>query len=183
MTTLGITVAILAAITILNVMLLMAVVRRLAQHERQLGELGHFSLPTGLLPGDPVPLFSAQTLDGEPIDTSTVREGLSIVAFYSTTCDVCLTDASELVKLTSESVPVVAMLSGTGGHFDRLTQMLEPLPMIRVPEVGGEILDGFRVDAFPSLYLIQDGHVIRFAGSAAELRDGLPVATPSPNGA
>ena len=50
-------VALLALLTLANVGLTVAVIRRLAAHERKLAELTGFAPPGGLAPGEPVPGF------------------------------------------------------------------------------------------------------------------------------
>ena len=63
-------VALLALLTLANIGLTVAVIRRLAAHERKLSQFTEWTPPSGLTPGDAVPSFLAETHDGRRVDES-----------------------------------------------------------------------------------------------------------------
>lgn len=161
-------VALLALLTLANIGLTVAVIRRLAAHERKLARLTEFP-PSGLHPGEPVPSFLAQTQDGRRVDESALDDRTG-VAFFSATCDACALHAPEFAALAG---PKLAVVTGEGPTGASILAALERVPVVRETTVGGPLAQSFRVDTFPTYFAVEHGHVMAAAGSADELSDLL----------
>ena len=163
-------VAVLAVILVANVLLTVAVIRRLAAHERKLASFSAmFAAPGGLAPGEPVPAFAAQTTAGERIDESHLFPGPAAIAFFSATCEACATHAPEFAALAGSGTPTLAVLSGEGGSAERILAALGPVDVVHEPGPGGPLTRHFRVDTFPTYFALEAGHVMAPVGSAGEL--------------
>jgi hypothetical protein len=163
-------VALLALLTLANIGLTVAVIRRLAAHERKLAEFTSWTPPAGLAPGDAVPDFLAETHTGERIDESFLAEGQTSVAFFSATCDACALHAPEFAAVRG---PKLAVLTGEGPTGATILAALADVPVVREANVGGPIAQSFQVDTFPTYFAVEHGHVMAAVGSTDELGDLL----------
>lgn len=162
-------VALLALLTLANIGLTVAVIRRLAAHERKLAGFTAFAPPGGLTPGEPVPNFLAETQDGRRVDESVLADK-SAVAFFSATCDACALHAPEFAAVPGHKL---AVLSGEGPTGATILTALGDVPVIREADVGGPLARTFRVDTFPTYFAVEHGHVMAAVGSTDELTDLL----------
>jgi hypothetical protein len=164
-------VAVLAVIVVGNVLLTMAVLRRLAAHERKLAAITPMlGAAGGLAPGEAVPAFLSETAAGERIDESHLGSGTATVGFFSAHCETCLSHAPEFAELVQrEGVPAFAVVAGEGGTAEPLLAALGPLPVVHELALDGVLTRSFRVDAFPTYFAVDNGHVVASAGSAGEL--------------
>lgn len=162
-----------------DLLLTMAVVRRLREHTRQLAELPAGGAPPELLPvGSPLPTFAGQSVDGDAVDSETAQPAL--VAFLSTTCRSCAEQLPELVRFLREgdvargrSIVVVAGTDSADG--EHLVDELRPVAtVIREPR-HGPVCHAFSTEIFPSFYLVADGVVTANTISVAGLVDPVPA--------
>jgi hypothetical protein len=150
-----------------NLLLTGAVVRRLAAHERKLATIGSIITPPGgLAPGAEVPAFTAETVDGEPVDAGFSGDGPGLIAFFSTTCSACVSHAPEFVSVAA-GMPGLAVVSGEGG--DELLGALGSVPVVRERVPDGPLVTAFEVTAYPTFYVVEGGRVSP-VGTAAEAR-------------
>jgi hypothetical protein len=162
-------VALLALLTLANIGLTVAVIRRLAVHERKLAQFTAFTPPGGLTPGAPVPNFLAETHTGGRIDESHLGPGPAGVAFFSASCEACAAHAPEFAAV---GAPKLAVLAGDGHTAATILAALGTVPVVREAD-GGPLAQAFRVDTFPTYFAVEHGHVMGSAGSADELGDLL----------
>lgn len=162
-------VALLALLTLANIGLTVAVIRRLAAHERKLAGLTGFAPPGGLSPGEPVPGFIAETHDGRRVDESVLADR-SAVAFFSATCDACALHAPDFAAVPGSKL---AVLTGEGPTGASILAALGEVPVVREVTVGGPIAQSFRVDTFPTYFAVEHGHVMAAVGSTDELAELL----------
>jgi hypothetical protein len=173
----AVVVAVLALITVGNVVLTMAVLRRLAAHERKLAAIAPaFGLFGGLASGAPVPAFLTETVDGERIDEARLTGGPAAVAFFAAHCETCVQHAPEYVALVErEGVAALAVVTGEGPTGAPLLAALTSLPVVREHDLEGPLARSFRVDAYPTYYALDHGQVVAGVGSAQELATLLAV--------
>ena len=162
-------VAVLTVIVIGNVVLTMAVLRRLAAHERKLAALAPIlGAADGLSPGEALPAFLSETAAGERIDESHLGSGPATVAFFSAHCETCLDHAPQFAELVErEGVPALAVVAGNGPTAAPLMDALDPLPVVRELALDGALTRSFRVDAFPTYFAVDNGHVVAWPGPPA----------------
>lgn len=162
-------VALLALLTLANIGLTVAVIRRLAAHERKLARFTEFAPPSGLSPGEAVPNFLAETNDGRRVDESALADRAA-VAFFSATCDACAMHAPEFAAVSGTKL---AVLTGDGPTGPTILAALTDVPVVREANVGGPLAQAFRVDTFPTYFAVEHGHVMAAVSSADELSDLL----------
>lgn len=161
-----------------DLLLTMAVIRRLREHTHQLATLQRREPELGLLPaGSPLPTFAGQSVNGELVSSDTVRP--EILAFLSTTCKACSTELPELVRYLRaggvERAAAIVVVAGADSAEGR--QLVDELN--RVATVIREPMDGtigrtFSVNVFPTFYLVSDATVRARAVAVAHL--ARPVA-------
>ena len=150
-------VALVALLGLVNLLLLTAVVRRLAQHTTQLAGLR----PGGAGPGDP----GLQLLpDGTPVPAFTGGgAGLALIAFLSTGCDACQEQLPKLLSylaahgIEREAALVVVVGAATDPAAGRLTAALEPAARVLREPLDGPVAGAFGVRMYPTFYLVTDG--------------------------
>jgi hypothetical protein len=162
-------VGLLALLTLANIGLTVAVIRRLAAQERRIAQLTTFTPPSGLAPGERVPAFIAETHGGERIDESVLAGGRAAVAFFSATCEACAAHAPEFASVPGSKL---AVLTGDGPSEATILGALAGVPVVREADVG-PLASSFRVDTFPTYFAVEHGHVMAAAGSADELSELL----------
>ncbi|HSK95694.1 MAG TPA: hypothetical protein VK891_03675, partial [Euzebyales bacterium] len=84
-----------------DLLLTMAVVRRLRELTRQLGGLAGGAGVELLAVGAPLPAFTAESVDGQAVDSGTAAP--AFVGFLSTTCRSCAEQLPELVEFLRRS--------------------------------------------------------------------------------
>jgi hypothetical protein len=155
-----------------NLLLTGAVVRRLAAHERKLGALGSMiTVPGGLAAGAELPSFTAETVDGRPVDAGFLGDGRGLIAFFSTTCTACLSHAPEFAAAVTAGTSGYAVVSGEGG--EELLRALGSVPVVREPAPAGPIVTAFEIDSYPTYFVVEAGRVVSPVGSATEAAELL----------
>ena len=164
---LGVAVAIVGALGLLDLLLTFGVIRRLRQHTEMLSRAGGPDIPVigpviGLASGEPVAAFSALTLGGERL---TGASGLRVAGFFSSACSACpervgpFADYLADHRVARESVlsVVVAPDDGVPSYADRL---IEAGRVCAVRE-DSEVLKAFKVAGFPAFCLLDaDGGLV-----------------------
>ena len=160
-----------------DLLLTMAVVRRLREHTRQLGGLVGGAGPELLPVGARVPAFSGESVDGEQVDSE--AKPPAFVGFLSTTCRSCADQLPELAQLLRSRgedrgaavVVVAGPDSAEGTHF---IDALRPIATVVRESRHGPVCHAFSNEVFPTFYLVEDGVVTASAISVEGLAD--PVA-------
>ena len=173
-----IVVVFLAILTVGNVLLLFAVIRRL----RQLQEL---VVPSALVPaiGTAVKPFRFETVDGTSVTTDdALAGGPVLVAVLSDTCPACQAMTGEIAALTvPSSAPVVLVVTDPQHDSSKLLQALRGMDHVAIigrEHPALEALGG--ITAFPTVLAVRDGKIIssgtRLDKVLPALRERPPVA-------
>ncbi|MEO3747705.1 TlpA disulfide reductase family protein [Plantactinospora sp. B5E13] len=166
------------ALGTLNLLLTLAVIRRLREHTELLAghgaEAGSGIIEAGRAPGD----FVVTDTDGSVVR----REDLGgdvLVAFFSPDCPACA-DALPRFVTQAAGFPggrtrVLAVVSGDGSGVPELAGRLTAVARVVVDGVDGTLARAFQARAFPSWCLLDTtGTVARSGSGWAELP--VPVA-------
>ena len=159
-------VVLLALVTTLTLLLGFALVRRLRALEARL-ELGDVHLPT---PGTAIEPFRATTVDGHALDERDLAQGRTLVAFLSPGCGPC---DQVVERLRSDARPpreqMLAFVMQGAGWRDAplLAEKLGGVARVAIVPELGPATAAFRVTAFPTLVLVEDG-VVAAAGNSLE---------------
>ncbi|GAA2884654.1 hypothetical protein GCM10010517_48030 [Streptosporangium fragile] len=150
----------------LNLMLTLAVIRRLKEHTRKLAELSGGG--GGRLPavGSAVGHFDALTVDGEAVSRHALEPG-TVVGFFSPGCEPCRKSLPEFTEY-ARALPggrnrVLAVVTGTDDSGD-MTGALARVARVVAEGHGGPVTTAFGVGAFPTFCLLDDGHTVAAAG-------------------
>ncbi len=162
-------VVILAIITLGNLVLLFAVIRRL-RHVQDL------VVPPALVPdvGTSVGSFAATTLAGASLTKDDLADGPVLVAVLSTTCPACRALAGDLVTLTGpQAAPVVFVVSDPQHDNPELVSALSGLERVALVTREHPALVALGgITAFPTLLVVREGQV---TGSGTSLNKVLPA--------
>ncbi|MBM7707637.1 peroxiredoxin [Chryseomicrobium aureum] len=135
------------------------------------------SAETGLMIGDLAPDFELVTMDGETVRLSDYRGERVFVNFWATWCPPCRAEMPDMQKLYAEQeVPVEILavnLTKTEGNEGNVVDFIAdygltfPILMDRESEVS----DKYRVQAYPTSYLIDSKGRISFVAPGAMNHD------------
>jgi hypothetical protein len=159
----------LAIVTLGNVLLLFAVIRRL----RYLQELVAPAVPLPAV-GTTVERFHVETVDGASFNESTLADGPVLVAILSNTCPTCQGLASQLASMNPPSrAPLVLVVADPLHESLTLLQTLAEAGQIAVigrdhPAMGA--LGG--IAAFPTVLVVAQGKIV---SSSTRLNEVLPA--------
>ncbi|WP_327105937.1 TlpA family protein disulfide reductase [Nonomuraea glycinis] len=175
----------------LNLLLMLAVLRRLREYDEKWARAGMDSLAERRLvpePGTRIADFTATTLDGaditlrDPAGVSGV-EGPLLVGFFSTGCPACHEELPRFVEHAG-TVPGgreqnLVVISGSADDAADIIEAVSPMARVVVEPVEGPLMTAFSVRGWPSFVLLgQDGTVQAGAGGVATLarsQQAVPV--------
>jgi hypothetical protein len=168
MVVLAVLVVFAVMLSVLSLMLLSAVIRRLREHEQVLVGLTRTEPPVApLLPvGERIGAFSAVTTEGEPLSRDTLQPG-TLVGFFDPGCDACheqlpdfVARALELAGGRRQALAVV----GDGDDTDDLVRRLRDAVRVTVEPRRGPLQQAFGVRMFPAFCSLGDDQVIMAHG-------------------
>jgi hypothetical protein len=167
------TVVVLAVFCAVYLLLTLAVLRRLREHERRFADLRGPAVIEP--PVDRVPAFTTTTVDDRVVQGPDL--GRSLVAFFSTDCVACLPEVPKLLRYLTDGngYPrdrVLAVVAGADAPQGQriVDQLREVADVVREPH-GGPVCTAFATTRFPAYYVIAEGGDIRAAAATAA---GLP---------
>ncbi|MEV4380147.1 TlpA disulfide reductase family protein [Streptosporangium sp. NPDC049644] len=159
-------VVVLGVLCGLNLMLLLAVVRRLKEHARVLADrpgAGGARLPEA---GSAVGHFDALSTDGEAVSRRALEPG-TLVGFFSPGCGPC---TENLPKFTAYAAAlpggrdrVLAVIAGADDS-EEMRVALARVSRVVVEAHGGPVAAAFGVSAFPTFCVLDGEGVITAAG-------------------
>jgi thiol-disulfide isomerase/thioredoxin len=148
----------------LNLVLTLAVLRRLRQHTALLS-----GPPPGgeELVGQAVPEFVVTTRDGGTIGRADLAGREYLIGFFSTTCAPCQEQAPAFARLAeAHRGAALSVVVGDGPGADALTSALSGVPTAMV-KPDDPIADDFGVRGFPTMMIVDAGGVVTAAGASA----------------
>jgi len=174
MTVLTVAVVLVTGLCLLNLLLTVAVIRRLREHTELIGNMGGAQdFPDSMLPvGERIGDYSAETLDGAVL-TRDDLDGQTLIGVFSPGCHGCEQQMPHFVELAKNApggrggvlALVVGGLEEAAGEIARLT------PVARVVHEAddGPLTRALGVRAFPALARVDsEGRVL---ASGLQVRD------------
>jgi thiol-disulfide isomerase/thioredoxin len=182
MTYLAVAVAGAAALTLVNLWLIVAMARRLRNHEEELGRRGYRPQPAdGLPPGTKVPEFTVTTVTGTALSAEDLRGERSVIAFFSPACAPCHEQAPAFAAF-AKSPPggvtrTLAVICGghraapaAVGDTAHLTEQLADATDVVGEPSAGIAAAALAVSRFPSFILLNaDGQIEAAAHAVAAM--------------
>lgn len=173
---LGGAVAVVAALTMLNLLLTLGVIRRLREHTERLAaaELGpppELILPAGERPAE----FRAETVDGAEVTLASLATP-ALLGFFSPDCAPCrewiprfVQAAAELPQGRAQALAVVARDgTGNGDEVSDDVAALRRVAQVVVEPANGPVSRAFAVRGWPALCRVgEDGIILTTDQQAA----------------
>jgi len=162
----AVAIGLVGALCVLDLLLTLAVVRRLREMGTRLSALERSSPvrgPSQLSVGSSVPEFSAVTAAGEPLSEQALVGGRSLVAFLHSSCAPCHELVPELKAYLASPAGggqrVLAVLIGEDHQADGMVGELRGLATIVRGAEARPVASAFAVIGFPTLYAVAEGKV------------------------
>ncbi|MEU6714989.1 hypothetical protein ABZ897_26290 [Nonomuraea sp. NPDC046802] len=155
-------VVIIGLLSVFNLLLTVALIRRTRQtNESAAATAGP---PIALRPGSPVGEFAAESLDGEAVSHDTVT---GLVGFFSAGCVPC----HRLLPRFAEHARAVGRenaLAVVAGHDPEAVAVLKQVARVIVEDHEGPVAGAFQNTWTPAVYLIGPDHRVVAAGGRLE---------------
>ncbi|GAA3681901.1 TlpA family protein [Nonomuraea antimicrobica] len=170
-------VVLVGALSIVNLALMLAVIRRLRERP---GTPRDVPLPPPYTPaGTKLPEFAATDTTGAAVSRATfgagtAGDGTTVVAMFATTCSACdehLPGFAERVRHLGRD-RVMAPVVGGGPKTETFTAALAPVGAVVVEDFGGPVHAAFDHPPFPGFYLVDAEGVVT---ASAHSLDELPI--------
>ncbi len=153
------------ALGLLNLLLTLAVLRRLREAVARERDAASDVIGIGRSPGD----FSATDTDGRLLGRADLI-GRTLVGFFSTTCSACVEELPHFLARAGDMAGgrerVLAVVHGDRPAADDVARQLADVARVVVEDPGGPVGKAFEVRAYPSWCLLDDG-VVRGADTGA----------------
>jgi thiol-disulfide isomerase/thioredoxin len=167
------------ALCVVNLLLTMAVIRRLREHSVRLAELG--DPPAGAVEPsvDRMPAFTATAVDGQFVTGPDPDR--TVVAFFATDCPACTVELPRLLRYVADEGHdrdrVLAVVAGLDtAKSERMVEQLRGVAAVVREPLDGTVCTAFATTRFPTFYLFDDGGGVR---AAAALIAALPHRVPT----
>lgn len=162
--------AVVIALTVVNLVLLLGVVRRLREHDDQLAKLAVGGAAPGGIPeliapvGSRVGSFAVRSVDGLPVGNGSLPAG-SLVGFFSPGCDTCHERVPDFVRAGAElSERALAVVVEDGRDPASLVADLGAVATVVLEKPGGALMEAFAVQGFPVFAIVGADGAIRASG-------------------
>lgn len=151
--------AVAIAVTLINLVLLLGVVRRLREHETRLASMTGGGPPVLIAPaGGRVGPFTARSVDGRPVDEHSTNAAL--IGFFSPECGSCHERLPDFrAAAGAHTGPVLAVVVEDGGDAAPLVDALRTCATVVLEAPTGPVAEAFAVRGFPAFALVTDGTV------------------------
>ncbi|MGW7482963.1 hypothetical protein ACWGH8_30710 [Nonomuraea muscovyensis] len=173
-------VALVGALCLANLLLTLAVVRRLREHTKLIDALyeavgsGLAGAGQGVAAGEVVGDFDATTVDGDRVSRDLLPEG-TVVAFLSPDCRGCHEQLPELLSWAADQdrSRVLAVVDGRSGDPAQLVTALSPVAQVILDDASPQVAGAFKVQAFPTFFQVSaGGRLLATAPSVSRLPAG-----------
>lgn len=164
-------------LTLLNLLLLFGVIRRL--REQRFPPVGGLSGPQPLPVGAQIDAFATTDVDGGPLRRDELPGG-ALVGFFSPGCAPCEAlvpkFAAHAERLSGGRNSVLAVIAGNPQEAADYVARLSPVARVVVEEpAGGVVVRAFHVSGYPSVFQL-DGEGRVLASEASMDRLAVPAA-------
>lgn len=170
-------VALVATVSLLNLVLAMGIIRRLREHTALLqdSQAGQDLLAPGEILSD----FTAHTITGDRFSRADL-DGDVAVAFFSPTCQPCQQVAPQFVQYAAD-LPAgrgraIAAVIGEEADAADMIAILSPAVQVVTGAEVDSLTRAFRPRGYPSVYWIGEGGAVVASGRSTSILPALAVA-------
>lgn len=171
-------VVVLAALTVLNLVLTAGVITRLKEHATRLtgtpADLSRVEQPLPVV-GTTVAAYTADDVDGATVPPA---DRLTLVAFLTPSCPPCKEQLPHFLRRAAgdRRDAVLAVVSGDGPEAERLAATVRPVARVVVEGHHGPVQQAFGASALPAFCLLDaEGRIAAAAPKVAELGARVPA--------
>ncbi|MEU9606423.1 TlpA disulfide reductase family protein [Streptomyces sp. NPDC048057] len=173
----------LGVVTALNLVLVLAVIRRLRRHEeeRKIRTSRYENLTSGPPTGEPLPAFTAVAVDGTQVTSDGLAGREAALTFLSTDCAVCVTAAGDLPEFARrtgmDAAQIVVVIAGSDDAVAvEMTAPLAGVATVVREESAGPLSTRYEVQGTPTTVLVDpDGTVTYAEAGTNPVLDRLPA--------
>jgi hypothetical protein len=170
-------VALLSILAAANLLLTLALARRLAEVERTAAG-GAGSAPRMPRVGADVGAFSVQTTAGARLTDARLRTGRTLLVFSLPGCEPCAAVAEELRRIElPPGLGLLVLLAAQEDDRGAPAAVAYPAAAdVALLPPDGSLTDQFEVDAFPTVVLVEDGRITAAGRTPGEVLAALTAA-------
>jgi hypothetical protein len=159
-----------------NILLTLALARRLAEVERT-AATGGFGQPRMPRVGAEIGAFSVETARGSQLTDATLRGGRTLVVFSLPGCSPCTALAEELRHTDLPSgLGLLVLVAGGESGGGVVVAEYPAAAEVAFLLADSEVADQFEVDSFPTLVLVEDGRITAAGRQLGEVLTALAGA-------
>lgn len=155
----------LGVVCLVNLLLLLALVKRVRQHDEQLARQSRLPPVPRVPAGSKAPDFTATTITGETRSLSDLLAGpRGLIAFLTPHCAPCRAYVSELKKYAAANPDgpsqVIAVIIGSPAETAGLASELKDSVSVVIEPMSGALQETFSVTSYPTFVVItKDGRI------------------------
>ncbi|MFI6284845.1 TlpA family protein disulfide reductase [Streptomyces sp. NPDC051018] len=173
----------LGIVTALNLVLVLAVIRRLRRHEQERKRLfgTYGTLESGPPADEPLPAFTAVATDGTPVTSDGLNGREAALTFLSTDCAVCATAAGDLPEFARrtgmDAAQMVVVIAGDDETAaEEMTAPLAGVATVVREEASGPMSTLYAIQATPTTVLVDAEGTVTYARAGTNpVLDRLPA--------
>lgn len=157
------------ALTIVNFLLSMALIRRVRVLQELVQQTPQRD-PTLPKLGAAIGAFQATTLEGEPLSNETLKPGVSLVGFFTTHCKPCAALRVQLLE-SPPTLPFVAFVEGNvdDPEVSAMAEALKRIARVVYTQNNDALHQAFKPTGYPTLIRVENGVVAASGHSLAEV--------------
>ncbi|GIG68381.1 TlpA family protein disulfide reductase [Phytomonospora endophytica] len=154
----------LTVFCVANLLLMLAVVRRLRSHESRLAANSRpLTLPTGTR----IAPFTTTTVDGDRISAAGLADG-TLIGVFSPACEPCHAQLPAFVEHSRSSPALAVVLSDGDEATDMVAALAEACPLV-VEGHGGAVSTALGVQGTPALVIVAQGAIVATESAVSRL--------------
>ncbi|MCM2388315.1 TlpA family protein disulfide reductase [Streptomyces albipurpureus] len=169
------------AVTALNLVLILAVIRRLRRHEEERKRLfDPETVESGPPTGEPLPAFTAVATDGTRVASDALLGREAALTFLSTDCSICVSAAADLPEFARlaglDATQMVVVIAGEEKKAREIAAPLDGVAMVVLEEAAGPLSTQYAIMGTPTTVLVDpDGKVTYARAGTNPVLDRTPA--------
>jgi peroxiredoxin len=177
-------VALLGAVCLANLLLLLAVARRVRHQDEQLASQARLRPLPVLKAGNLAPDFTVTTVTGQTRSLSDLTDIGGVLAFLTPDCSGCLARVPDLKDYAqahpSGRTHVVAVVCGAQEEGAKLARELQESMSVVIEPLNGPAQQAYSVSEYPLFYVIRADGRITARGASIEAYEGAHLRVDGP---
>lgn len=169
------------AVTALNLVLILAVIRRLRRHEEERRRLFNpETVESGPPTGEPLPAFTAVATDGALVASEALQGREAALTFLSTDCSICVSAAADLPEFARlaglDVAQMVVVIAGDETTAREIAAPLDGVARVVLEEASGPLSTLYSISGTPTTVLVdQEGNVTYARAGTNPVLDRTPA--------